>query len=52
MGLRKKKNMRGQRGTLPVMGFWYVIVTKVIYGLAYKRKCVFRDVRIKTNVSA
>ena len=30
----------------------YVIVTKVIYRLAHKRKCVFRDVRIKTKISA
>ena len=28
------------------------VVTKVIYRLAHKRKCVFRDVRIKTKVSA
>ena len=27
-------------------------VTKVIYRLAHKRKCVFRDVRIKTKVGA
>ena len=26
-----QENMRGQRGTLPVMGLRYVIVTKVIY---------------------
>ena len=25
---------------------------KVIYRLAHKRRCVFRDVRIKTKVSA
>ena len=47
-----QENMRRKRGTLPVMGLWYVIVTKVIYRLAHKRKCVFRDVRIKTKVSA
>ena len=45
------ENMRGQRVTLLVMGLWYVIVTKVIYRLACKRKYVFRDVRIKTKVS-
>ena len=46
-----QENMRGQRGTLPVIGLWYVIVIKVIYRLAHKRKCVFWDVRIKTKVS-
>ena len=48
----QQENMRGQRGTLPVMGLRYVTATKVIYRLAHKRKCVFRDVRIKTEVSA
>ena len=47
-----QENMRGQRGTLPVHTLWYVIVTKVIYRLVHKQKCVFRDVRIKTKVSA
>ena len=47
-----QENMRGQRGTLPVHALWYVIVTKVIYRLAHKRKYVFRDVSIKTKVSA
>ena len=48
--MQKQENMRGQRGRIPVMGL--VIVTKVIYRLAHKRKCVSRDVRIKTEVSA
>ena len=47
-----QENMRGQRGSLPVMGLGYVIVTKAIYRLAHKRKCVFRDVYINTKVSA
>ena len=44
--------MREQKGTLIVYALWYVIVTKVIYRLAHKRKCVFRDVRIKTTLSS
>ena len=47
-----QENMRGQKGTLPVYALWYVTVTKVIYRLAHKRKCVFRDVRIKTTLSS
>ena len=35
---------------IPVHALWDVIVTKVIYGLALKRKYVFRDVRIKANL--
>ena len=46
----EQENMWGQIGTLPVMALWYV--AKVIYRLAHKRKCVFRDVRLKTKVSA
>ena len=48
----QQEKMKGQRGILPVMALRYVMVTKVIYRLARKRKCVFRDVRIKTKVSA
>ena len=47
-----QENMRGQRGTLPVMGLRSVIVSKVTYRLVHKRKCVFQDVCIKTKVSA
>ena len=47
-----QENIRGQRGTLPVIALWYVIVTKVIHRLTHKRKSVFRDVRVKTMVSA
>ena len=46
-----QENMRGQRWTLPVHALWCVIATKVIYRLAHKRKCVFREVRIKTNLN-
>ena len=49
--LPQYKRTRGERGTLPVYALWYVIVTKVIYRLAHKRKCVLRDVRIKTTLS-
>ena len=47
-------NSREHEGTerdTPSHGFVIVIVTKVIYRLAHKRKCVFRDVRINTKVS-
>ena len=45
-----QENMRGQRGTLPVIALWYVIVAKVIYRLAHKRKCVFRDVALRLRL--
>ena len=39
-----------KRGTLPVHALRYVNSTKVIYRLAFGRKGVFRDVRIKANL--
>ena len=40
----KQENMRGKKGTLPVMALWYVIVGS-------QTEVCFRDVRIKTKVS-
>ena len=46
----KQEKMKGQRGTLPVHALGYVNSKKVIYRLAFERKGVFRDVRIKANL--